>query len=69
MVITHSAPRTAWAIEPATAIPVFAAALREASDRSKPLTAWPAFTRLAAIGPPMLPSPIKAIFVMLLLLH
>ena len=32
--------------------------------RSNPVTVWPALTRLAAIGPPMLPRPMKAIFVM-----
>jgi hypothetical protein len=28
------------------------------------VTLWPALTRLAAIGPPMLPSPMKAMFAM-----
>ncbi|APX24347.1 hypothetical protein Ga0080559_TMP3551 [Salipiger profundus] len=29
---------------------------------SKPVTAWPALARLAAMGAPMLPSPMNAIF-------
>src|SRR6516165_1718943 len=46
----------------ASEIPAFAAAARASSPRSKPETSKPALTRLAAIGPPILPRPIKAIF-------
>src|SRR5690606_39216064 len=41
------------------------AASSAAGARSKPVTVWPAFTRLAAIGPPMWPRPRKAILVMM----
>src|SRR5207244_1312745 len=35
-----------------------------ASTRSNATTLWPAWTRLAAIGPPMLPRPMNAIVAM-----
>ena len=68
MVMTTSASpsRTAATAEGSIATPVPAAAAREASEMSKPTTGWPAFTRLAAIGPPMLPSPMKAMVLMTL---
>src|ERR1700710_2958296 len=60
MVTTTSAFRTASAPDAATVTPVAAAASRSAGSRSKAVTWWPAFTRFAAIGPPMLPSPTTA---------
>src|SRR5688572_6660417 len=61
IVMTASAPARVSVAEAATTTPCSAAARQEAADRSKPATRQPAFTRLAAIGPPMLPSPMKAI--------
>src|SRR3981189_2494826 len=64
MVTTISAPFTASAAEATFLAPVSTAASPAADDRSKATTwCWP-FTRLAAIGPPMLPRPMKAIFAM-----
>src|SRR5271166_1108959 len=60
MVTTVSASRTASRAARAIVTPVAAAAVFAASTRSKPKTAWPALTRLAAIGAPMLPRPRKA---------
>lgn len=59
MVMTTSAPSAAARAEPATVIPSARAASSEAGTRSKPRTVWPAFTRLAAMGPPMLPRPMN----------
>ncbi len=59
MVTTTSAAFTASAALTASETPRAAAAALAASDRSKPCTSCPALTRLAAIGPPMLPSPTK----------
>ena len=46
------------------ATPASRAASQEAAARSNPTTLWPALTRLAAIGPPMWPRPMKAMAVM-----
>src|SRR5271166_4833179 len=62
MVTTVSASRTASRAARAIVTPVAAAAVFAASTRSKPETAWPALTRLAAIGAPMLPRPMNATF-------
>ncbi len=62
MVMTTSAPFTAAAALSAIAAPSLFAWLREASTRSKAITLWPALTRLAAIGPPILPRPMNAMF-------
>src|SRR3982075_1781845 len=62
IVITTSAAFTAAAALSAMAAPSAFAWLREASTRSKPVTLSPALTRLAAIGPPMLPRPMNAMF-------
>ena len=45
-------------------MPSARAASSEAGTRSNPVTVWPARTRFAAIGPPMLPSPTKAMMLM-----
>ena len=63
MVTTTSAAATASRALGAMRTPDAAAAVFAASTRSKPSTEWPALTRLAAIGAPMLPRPRKAIFV------
>src|SRR5690349_12113836 len=64
MVTTTSAPLTASAADGAFFAPFSTAASTAAAERSKADTwCWP-FTRLAAIGPPMLPRPMKAIFAM-----
>src|SRR6476469_7230237 len=62
IVITTSAPFTAAAALSAIAAPSALAWLREASTKANPVTLSPALTRLAAIGPPMLPRPMNAIF-------
>src|SRR5262245_31699840 len=64
MVTTISAPFTASAADAALRAPLPTAASTAAAVRSKAVTwCWP-LTRLAAIGPPMLPRPMKAIFAM-----
>src|SRR5215470_6327310 len=68
MVTTTSAPFTAPAAVSAITAPSLFAWLREASTRSKATTLWPALTRLAAIGPPMLPRPMNAIVAISLVL-
>ena len=60
IVMTTSAPFTAATALSAIAAPSALAWLREASTRSNAITLWPALTRLAAIGPPMLPRPMNA---------
>src|SRR4051794_12468193 len=60
MVITTSAPFTEAAALPAIVTPSDLAWSSRPCTRSKPETVWPALTRLAAIGPPMLPSPMNA---------
>src|SRR6516162_4567880 len=61
MVTTVSAPFTALAAVSAMAAPSLLACLRKPSTRSKATTLWPALTRLAAMGPPILPRPMNAI--------
>src|SRR5512139_3328127 len=61
MVTTTSAPFTAPVALSAIDAPSALAWSREASTRSNAMTLWPALTRLAAIGPPMLPRPMNAI--------
>src|SRR5258707_2036474 len=64
MVTTISAPFTASAAEAAFLAPFPTAASTAEAERSKATTwCWP-LTRLAAIGPPILPRPMKAIFAM-----
>src|SRR5215472_46574 len=63
IVITTSAPFTDDAALSAIAAPSAPAWLREASTRSNATTLWPALTRLAAMGPPILPRPMNAIVV------
>ena len=46
----------------ATAAPSAFTCANAAADKSNAVTAWPAFTRLMAIGPPILPKPINATF-------
>src|SRR3954454_2890255 len=69
MVTTASASATASRNEPAIPTPVSRAASQPAGARAKPAAMCPALTRLAAIGPPMWPRPIKAIVVMARSLH
>ena len=64
MVMTTSASATASAALSNTATPLAAAAVAAAGTGSKPRTVWPAATRFADIGPPMLPSPRNAMVVM-----
>ncbi len=63
MVMTTSASATASRAEAATAMPSASACAHEAGTRSKPTTRCCALTRLAAMGPPMLPRPMKAMVV------
>src|SRR6476646_2097087 len=60
MVITTSASATASAPLSNTLAPFSAAARAAAATGSNPRTACPAATRLAAMGPPMLPRPRNA---------
>src|SRR6516162_2839948 len=64
MVTTISACLTASAALAALCAPFATAAVTAASERSKASTWCCALHRLAAIGPPMLPRPMKAIFAM-----
>src|SRR4051794_18857739 len=59
-----SAPRTASAALSAPRPPASTRALTLSGLRLWPVTSNPAFTRLAAIGPPMMPRPMKATVVM-----
>src|SRR5690242_11228674 len=59
MVMTASAPSVTATVEDLHVIPALPAASIAEALTSKPRTSWPAFARLAAIGPPMLPSPIN----------
>src|SRR5277367_4198436 len=61
MVTTVSALATASRALATMATPDAAAAVFATSTRSKPATTWPALTRFAAIGAPMLPRPMNAI--------
>src|SRR5664279_3629179 len=65
MVMTTSTPFTALTELSEMAAPSVLACAREASTRSNATTLWPALTRLAAIGPPILPRPMNAMLVML----
>src|SRR5258708_16259016 len=65
MVTITSAPFTASAADAALWAPFSTAASTADDDRSKAVTWCCALARLAAIGPPMLPRPMKAIFAML----
>ena len=67
MLTTTSAPCTAARAESAVLPPACSKVAKASGIKSNAVTLWPAFTRLAAIGPPMLPRPINAIFVMLIL--
>src|SRR5690606_3037504 len=60
MVMTTSASLTASATEPTGRQPASAARSRAAADRSKAATSCPALAWLAAMPPPMLPRPMKA---------
>ena len=64
MVITASASATASRAEKVYSTPRVLSRVAEAGTRSKPTTRCPALTRFAAIGPPMLPRPMKAMVVM-----
>ncbi len=65
MLTTTSAPWAASKALAATVTPSARTASQAAADKSKAATSWPAFFRLTAIGPPMLPIPINAIFMMI----
>src|SRR5271170_6911471 len=59
--MTTSASATASAALSNTLAPLAAAAVAAAGTGSNPRTVWPAVIRFTDIGPPMLPSPRKAI--------
>ena len=61
MVTTASASLAASVADATLVTPRASALAMLAATRSKPFTAWPFFTRLAAMGAPMLPSPMKPI--------
>src|SRR5689334_20033202 len=60
MVMTMSASFTAAPAFAMTVMPCSLAVARFSGTRSKPSTACPALSRLAAIGLPILPKPMKA---------
>ena len=62
MVITSSAPVAASRGEPLMLPPSSASSLSTVWFRSNRFSAWPALIRLRAMGAPMLPKPINAIF-------
>src|SRR5579864_243118 len=64
IVITHSTSVTAAFAEPDALAPASTSVCTACAFRSNTLTVWPAFSRLSAIGAPMLPSPMKPIFMM-----
>ena len=64
MVTTTSAPSTVALALAAIWTPSLADASRDAGTTSKPAIWWPAFTRLAAIGAPILPKPINPMVAM-----
>src|SRR5690554_2610044 len=68
MVITHSTPWVAALAESAVLAPSATNVSTAGLDRSKTVTSCPSFSRLEAMGPPMLPRPIKVTFAILLLL-
>jgi hypothetical protein len=59
-----SAPLTASPIEVAARPPAAIRASARSGVRSRPATVWPALARWTAIGLPMMPRPMKAMFVM-----
>src|SRR5579883_3315263 len=59
MVMTISAPLAAAAAVAAARPPFLANASSAALATSKPVTSCPALSRLAAMGPPILPRPMK----------
>src|ERR1700722_19411483 len=61
IVMTTSALATASAALSNTSTPLDSAAATAAGTGSNPRTLWPAVTRFADIGPPMLPNPRNAI--------
>src|ERR1700761_8400445 len=61
IVMTTSACAAASAALPNTSMPADAAVATAVGTGSNPRTVWPALTRFADIGPPMLPKPRKAI--------
>ena len=61
MVTTASTSRAACAGEAAASAPASTAFAVKAGTRSKTLRRWPAFSRLRAIGPPILPRPMNPI--------
>ena len=65
MEMSTEASRAAAKEEGAATPPDSAKPRSALSAKSKPRTSYPFLIRLAAIGPPMLPSPIKAILSML----
>src|SRR3990167_8471615 len=69
MVTMASAPVTASAADAAREHPASTARASASSLRSKARTSWPAFARFAAMPPPILPSPINAIFMSTTLPH
>src|SRR5688572_11882949 len=60
MVTTASASLQASAADLAFLLPCWTARSRASALRSKARTSWPALARLAAMPPPMLPSPMNA---------
>jgi hypothetical protein len=64
MVTTASTSATACAMVVAVSPPLARWAARAVGLRSKPMTWWPALSRFAAMGRPMLPRPIRATFML-----
>src|SRR5512142_2172992 len=65
MLMTISAPSSVAAADAAIGRSSAANFAQASFDRSKALSVWPALSRFMAIGPPMLPRPMNAIFIVL----
>jgi hypothetical protein len=65
MLMTTSASATVSAADLAIGRPSAPNFLQASAERSKALSVWPALCRFRAIGPPMLPRPMNAIFMCL----
>ncbi|CPP35461.1 Uncharacterised protein [Bordetella pertussis] len=65
MEMTSSAPCTASAAEPAARAPASVSVLTAAGTRSNTVRSWPALTRFSAMGAPMLPRPMNAMLLMM----
>ena len=66
MLMTTCAPATASSADVAMRAPASPKGLQAAGVKSKPTTVWPALCKLSAMGAPMLPKPMNAMFMTVL---